>query len=54
MTDIADPQKHDADRLVAVYIRIRDAKVALAREYEAKIADLEQLEGFLSLLVQKE
>jgi hypothetical protein len=48
MTDIADPQKHDADRLVAIYIRIRDAKVALAREYEAKIADLETQLGVIS------
>lgn len=31
---------YDADKLVAVYIRMRDTKEALSREYDGKLADI--------------
>jgi len=34
---MSDAPKHDATKLVGVYIKIRDAKDALTREYDAKI-----------------
>lgn len=40
MSDDTTP-KYNADKLVAVYIKIRDAKAALVSEYEGKVADLE-------------
>lgn len=33
--------KVDADKLVSVYIKIRDHKATLVKEYEAKIAELD-------------
>lgn len=32
----------DANKLVAVYIKMRDAKDALTREYDAKVADIKE------------
>lgn len=32
----------DADKLVAVYIKMRDAKAKLAKEYDTKLAELEE------------
>lgn len=37
---MSDTPKYDADKLVAVYIKIRDRKEAIAREYEEKLEDL--------------
>ena len=34
--------KYDADKLVRVYIKMRDAKATLVREHEAKLATLEE------------
>jgi len=33
---------YDANKLVAAYIKLRDAKEALAREYDAKINDIKE------------
>ena len=41
MSDETTP-KYNADKLVATYIKIRDAKAQLVSEYEAKVADLEE------------
>jgi len=38
---MSDAPKYDADKLVSVYIKIRDARAEIAREYDAKIADLD-------------
>jgi hypothetical protein len=35
MTEEASPPKYDADRLVRVYVKIRDAKAALKSEFDA-------------------
>ena len=34
MTEEASPPKYDADRLVRVYVKIRDAKAALKQEFD--------------------
>lgn len=39
---MSDTQAFDADKLVRVYIKIRDAKDALTREYDAKKAELDE------------
>lgn len=43
----------DATKLVAVYIKMRDAKDALAREYEAKLNEIkEQMEAIEQALLE--
>lgn len=37
-----DTPKFNADQLVSVYIKIRDAKATLVREYEEKVAHLDE------------
>lgn len=39
---MSDEKKFDADKLVRVYIKIRDTKDALTREYDAKKAELDE------------
>jgi len=45
---MSDERKYDADKLVSVYIKIRDAKAQLTRDYEEKVADLDTKLGILS------
>jgi phage host-nuclease inhibitor protein Gam len=43
----------DATKLVAVYIKMRDAKDAIAREYEAKVNEIkEQMEAIEQALLE--
>lgn len=44
---MSDKPKYDADKLVRVYIKIRDAKAKLTREYEAKYAELQEKLGII-------
>lgn len=44
---MSDKPKYDADKLVQVYIKIRDAKAKLTREYEAKYAELQEKLGII-------
>lgn len=44
---MSDKPKYDADKLVRVYIKIRDAKAKLTREYEAQYADLQEKLGVI-------
>jgi hypothetical protein len=51
MTEEASPPKYDADRLVCVYVKIRDAKVALKQEFDdayGKLSEqMDSIEGEL-------
>lgn len=38
---MTDETKYDADKLVRVYIKMRDAKTAMVAEHEARLAGLE-------------
>lgn len=44
---MSEKPKYDADKLVSVYIKIRDAKAKLTREYEAQYAELQEKLGII-------